>query len=141
MYWLSGFCIDWMDFISCIVSLDIARSGSYRLDWLDLIGWIGLDHNGWMRTHSFCKDVTDGTDGIDGLDGELVGLGWGRTVGSACQNGSATIGWLVIANKGQMGRMDLMGRWWDRGGTDECWQTPERELHRGLRNKRTTVGS
>ena len=30
-----------------------------------------------MRTHSFCKDGTDGTVGMDGLDGELVGLGWG----------------------------------------------------------------
>ena len=29
---------------------------------------------------------------------------------------SATIGWLVTANKGQMGRMDLMGRWWDGVG-------------------------
>ena len=31
-----------------------------------------------MRTHSFCKDRTDGTDGTDGndgLDGALVGMG------------------------------------------------------------------
>ena len=38
----------------------------------------GLDHNGWMRTHIFCKDGTDGTDCMDGLDGALVGLGWYR---------------------------------------------------------------
>ena len=46
---------------------------------LDHIGWIRLDNNGWMRTHSYCKDGTDGTDGNDGndgLDGALVGLGW-----------------------------------------------------------------
>ena len=29
-----------------------------------------------MRTHSFCKDGTDGTYRNDGLDGALVGLGW-----------------------------------------------------------------
>ena len=35
------------------------------------------------------------------------------------QNRSATIGWMVAANKGRMGRMDLMRRLWDGGGTDE----------------------
>ena len=60
--------------------MDIAGSGFY---WLDCIGCIGLDNNGWMRTHNFCKDGidgtngTDGTDRNDGLDGALVGLGWG----------------------------------------------------------------
>ena len=100
--------------------LDITGSVSYGLDCLDWIGWIRLDNNGWMRTHSFCKD---GTDGNDGLDGALVGLGWdGRLLAPTKwerQNRSATIGWMVTANKGRMGHMDLMGRWWDRGGTDE----------------------
>ena len=60
-----------------------------------------------------------GWDGWDGWTGWGVGgTGVGRTVVSA-QNRSTTIGWLVNANKGQMGQMDLMGRWWDRGGTDE----------------------
>ena len=31
----------------------IAGSGLYRLDFLDWNVWIGLDHNDWMRTHSF----------------------------------------------------------------------------------------
>ena len=65
-YWLAGYYR-----LDCI-------SGSYRLDWLDWIGWIRLDNNGWMRTHSFCKD------GNDGLDGALVGLGWdGRLLAPA----------------------------------------------------------
>ena len=75
LYWLAGLCIGWLD---CIVYLDIAESGSYRLDWLDWIGLIGLDHNCWMMTHILCKDGiegTDGTDGTDGLYGALVGLG------------------------------------------------------------------
>ena len=34
-----------------------------------------------MRTHSYCKDVTDGNDGLDGV---LVGLGWdGRLLAPA----------------------------------------------------------
>ena len=60
------------------------------LDHIGWIGWIvlavltGLDHNGWMRTPSFCKDGTDRTDGMDGLDGALVGLGWfGRLLAPA----------------------------------------------------------
>ena len=76
---MAGWII-WAGSYCCISgSLDITGSGSYRLDWLDLIGWMQLDNNGWMRTHSFCKDGTDGNDendGNDGLDGALVGLGW-----------------------------------------------------------------
>ena len=52
-YWLAWLCIGWLDCIGWIVLLDIAESGSYLLDWLDCIVWIGLDHNGWMRKHSF----------------------------------------------------------------------------------------
>ena len=84
-YWLDGLCIDWLDCIVGILSLDVSGSVYYRLDWLDWIGWIGLDHNGWMRTHSFMH-------------------------------------WLANARMERMGRMrcmDLMGRWWDWGGTDE----------------------
>ena len=29
------------------------------------------------------------------------------------------LGWLITANKGRMGQMDLTRRWWDRGETDE----------------------
>ena len=75
-YWVAGLCIGWLDRIGWIVSLyrciavslDIAGSGSYRLVWLNLIGWIRLDNNGWMRTHSFCKDGMDRTDGTNGND-------------------------------------------------------------------------
>ena len=60
---------------------------------MDWIGCIRLDNNGWMRTHSYCKDWTDGTEGADGtdgndvndgMDGALVGLGWdGRLLAPA----------------------------------------------------------
>ena len=30
-----------------------------------------------------------------------------------------------------MGQMDLMRRWWDRGGTGKRYQASERERHRG----------
>ena len=69
---------------SPIVSYWLARS--YWLDRISGKCWIwirsaGLDYNGWMRTHSWCKDGTDVTDGIDGLDGALVGRGWyGQTL-------------------------------------------------------------
>ena len=53
LYWQAGLCSGWLDCIGWIVSLDITESGSYWLDWLDWIGWILLDHNGWMKTHSF----------------------------------------------------------------------------------------
>ena len=43
LYWLDGSYR--LDFIS--------GYRLYQLDCLDWIGWIGLDHNGWMRTHSF----------------------------------------------------------------------------------------
>ena len=49
---------------------------------LDRISWVQLDNSGWMRTHGYCKDRTDGMDGTygndgnDGLDGALVGLVW-----------------------------------------------------------------
>ena len=85
LYWLDGLCIDWMDCISWIVLLDIAGSGSYRLDWLDWINWIGLDHNGWMRTHSFMHWI------VTSRMGRMVRMG----------------------RMGPMGRMDWMGRWWD----------------------------
>ena len=81
--------------------MDIAGAGSYRLDWLDSIGWIRLDNNGLIRTHSNFKygmdgpDETDGTDGTDKTD-EMDGT------------------------DGNDGLMDLMGRWWDWGGTDGC---------------------
>ena len=61
--------------------LELSGAGLYRLDWLDLIGWIGLDNNGWTRTDSYRKDGkdwtdgTDGNDGNDGLNGLLVQLG------------------------------------------------------------------
>ena len=90
MYWLAGLCIGWLDCIVCIgwldrivshrcitVLLDIAGAGSvsYCLYWLDWIGCIILDNNGWIRIHSYCKDETDGNDRNYGLDGELMGLG------------------------------------------------------------------
>ena len=96
LYWMDGLCIGWLDCIAVLLDpcisgfLDIDGSGSYRLDWLGWIGWIWLDNNGWMRTHSFCKDATggmdatDGTDGMAGLDGSLVGLRWdGRLLAPA----------------------------------------------------------
>ena len=50
---------------------------------------------------------------------------WGGTDVRQCppeherQNRTATIGWLVAANKGRMGHMDLMGRLWDGDGMDK----------------------
>ena len=44
-----------------------------------------------MRTHSFCKDETDGTDGtdgMDGLDGALVRLGWDGRLITPAKTGS-----------------------------------------------------
>ena len=75
--------IGWLDRIGWIVSLyrwismDLDRIG--WIGWIGLAGLAGLDHNGWTRKNSFCKDGTDGTigaDGTDGLDGVLVVLGW-----------------------------------------------------------------
>ena len=74
LYWLAGLYIGWLDCIGWIVSLyrwislDMDRIG--WIDCIGLAGLAGLGHNGWMRTHSFCKD------GMDELDGALVGLGW-----------------------------------------------------------------
>ena len=90
-------------------------SGLFRLDW---ISWIRLDNNGWMRTHSFCKD---GTDGNDGLDEELVELGWdGRLLALA---GTGAIEqernhWLAGYCKQGMNGTDgldgvLVGQGWD----------------------------
>ena len=70
MYWLAG-SYRIAVLLYCWTSLDLAGAGSYRLDRLDLIGWIQLDNNVWMRTHSYCKDGTDGTDGNDGNDGQM----------------------------------------------------------------------
>ena len=92
----------------------------YWLDWLDWSDWIGLDNNGWMRRNIFCKDGTYGTDGMDGLDRALVGLGWDRRLLKPSRMGATEQEhhhWLD--KKGRMVRMDLIGRWWDRGGTDK----------------------
>ena len=114
MYWLDGSYR--LDRIAGSLDLQI----SLDLDRIGCIGWTGsavlagLDHNGWMRTHRFFKDgtdgtdVKDGTDEIDGLDGALVGLGWdwggtgmGWTVVSSHQHGSdrtealPLAGWLL----------------------------------------------
>ena len=93
---VSAVSAGWIVSYRCIaVSLDIAGSGSCQPDWLDWIGWIRLDNNGWMRTHSFCKDGTDGMDGNDGNDGlnwGVGGTGVGRTVVSARRNGSNRTG-------------------------------------------------
>ena len=83
---MAGLFIGWMDCIDvsldCCILLDLDRIG-----WIGRIGSAGLDeldHNGWMSTHSFCKDGTEGTDEkdeMDGLDGSLVVLGWdGRSL-------------------------------------------------------------
>ena len=65
--------------LDCCILLDLDRIG--WIGWIGLAGLARLDHNGWMRKYSSCKDGTDGTDGMDGLDGMdgvLVGLGWYR---------------------------------------------------------------
>ena len=56
------------------ILLDLDRIG--WIGWIESAGLAGLDHNGWMRTHGFCKDGTDRTDRMDGLDGSLAVLGW-----------------------------------------------------------------
>ena len=133
----------------------IARSWSYQLDWLDWIGWIGLDHNGWMRTHSFMHWlVTARVVWMGRMEWMRRWWDWGgtdvrsRPPERERQNRSATIGswgvamrWLVTANKGQMGWMDLMGRWWDRDGADECYDPPEQERHHMRRNRSATFWS
>ena len=82
VYWLSG--LYQLDRIAvllyCWISLALDRIG--WIGWIGSSGLAGLDHNGWTRTHSFCKDGKDGmdgkygTDGMDGLDGALLGLVW-----------------------------------------------------------------
>ena len=75
LYWLDGLCIGWLDCIGWIVSLDIAGSVLYRLGWLDRIGWIGLDNNGWMRTHSFMHWMVTARMGRMGII-DWMGLWW-----------------------------------------------------------------
>ena len=111
-------CIGWIVSLDCWILLDLDPLG--WIGWIGLAGSAGLDNNGWMRTHSFCKD---GTDGMDGLDGALVALGWDKRSLAPSGTGSSeqeyTIDWLVTAIMGRMRRMDWVGCWWDRGGTDE----------------------
>ena len=57
-------CIGWLDCVLAgwIVSLYRCIDG-YLWIWIVSAGLAGLDHNGWMRTHSFCKYGVDVTDG------------------------------------------------------------------------------
>ena len=129
-----GFCIVLSALLLCcfvgwIVSYCLDHiAGLYQLDCLDWIGWIGLDRIVWMRTHRIlCIGWL--LLGWDGWGGWTIwgvgGTGVGRTVVSACRNGSAGTGAPPLALEGSrcagwlLPTWDIWDGWigWGVGGT------------------------